>query len=95
MLKALGKEKSVDIAQYEQAVHAPSKSTVDALQRAYGQRTGQYLSRFSDYALHRAYAGLQDLVTSSQGAKSQMSSSIQNEIQNVEPQSMLKTVLES
>ena len=95
MLKALGKEKAAGIAQYERAVHAPSRSAVDAVKRTYGQKTAQYLSRFPDTALYRAYAGLQDLATSSQGAESQMGASIRNQIRSVEPQSMLRTVLES
>ena len=71
-------------------MHALSRDAVDAVKRTYGQRNAQYLSPFQDTALYRAYAGLQDLVNSSQGAESQVSASLRNQIRSMEPQSMLK-----
>lgn len=44
--------------------------------------------------LYRSYSSLEDLITSSQGAESQMSASLRNNIRSVEPQSMLKRVVE-
>lgn len=95
ILKALGIEKAAGVAQHERAVQAPSFITVHAVKQTYGVKTAKYLSRFPDARLYRAYAGLQDLVTSSEDAESQMNASLKNQIRIVEPQSMLKTVLES
>lgn len=90
----LGPEKSTGLSLFERAVRAPSRTQVDALKAQYGPKQKAYLSKFADSEIYRAYSNLQDLIFTSQGAESQMSAALRNNIRSVEPQQMLRTVVD-
>lgn len=93
MSPLLGSNRAAGVSLYERALYAPSKAEVDSIKEQYGLKQSTYLSRFRDSELYRAYSPLQDLITTSQGAESQMSASLRNRIRSVEPQQMLEAVV--
>lgn len=93
MSKQLGPEKASALSLYEQAVYAPCKAAVDSIICQYGENQKAYLGNFKKEQLYRAYSSLQDTVTCSQGAESQMSSSLRRHIRAVEPQKMLENIV--
>lgn len=93
MSPRLGSERASGLSLYERALRAPCKDVVDIMKAQYGEKQRAYLGRFADKELYRAYSKLQDLITTSQGAESQMSSSLRNHIRSVEPQQMLHAVV--
>lgn len=95
MAAYLGAERANGTALYDRALYAPTTHIVDEVKALYGPRQKEYLSKFPDAELYRAYAALDDLILTSQGAESQMSASIRNMIRGVEPQTMLKHVVET
>lgn len=92
MAPALGAEKAIGIALYEKACRAPTRALVDGFKVQYKPKQRAYLAKFEDSELYRAYSFLEDTIFTSQGAESQMSSSIRNCIRSVEPQVMLSRV---
>lgn len=93
MLPKVGTEKAAAADLYERALRAPSREAVDALKELYGRKTKEYLSKFDDSELYRAYSALQDLVVTSQGAESSMSAALRTQIRSVEPQTMLQKLV--
>ena len=94
MSSKLGLGKSRGLALYERAVYAPSKTEVDQITFKYSTAQQTYLSSFKKEELYRAYARTVELVTTSQGAESQMSASLRNRIRCLEPQKMLFEVVQ-
>lgn len=94
MTPSLGAEKAHATSLYQRALVAPTMQEVDRIKGLYGPRQRSYLSKFQNRELYRAYSSLQDMVVTSQGAESQMYVSVRNCIRSVEPQHMLKNVVE-
>lgn len=92
MLRAVGAEKSDAVWLYTKALYAPTKQETDSFIARFGPRQRAYLDKFDKKHLYRSYSSLKDLITTSQGAESQMSAALRNHIRSVEPQQMLKKV---
>lgn len=93
MLPVLGVERAMGGALYDRAVYEPSPSRCDAIRAQYGPKQKEYLSRFPDHSLYRSFSSLEDTITTSQGAESQMRASLRNSIRSAEPQQMLWTLV--
>lgn len=65
------------------------------MNRQYGRRKSQYLSIFTYSVLYGACARLEDRITSYQEAESEMYASIRNNIRSVEPQKLLRNVVDA
>lgn len=92
---AIGAERPTGIVVYDRAVHVPSRGIMDVIKQKYGPKTRAYLGKLADEELYSSCSLLQDFVTSSKGTESEMYASIRNGIRGVEPQSMLKNVVET
>ena len=95
MLPTLGCEKSTAPYLLKQAIWAPTKSMCDGIIAKFGPKQAAYLGRFCKSRLYRSYAGMEDIVTTSQGAESQMRAAITNRIRSTEPQQMVWNLLRS
>lgn len=93
MGSALGASRAVGISLYDKALYAPTEAAVDEVVARYSETQAKYLGRFKRSELYRAYSSLDDTIVTSQGAESQMSSSIRNCVRTVEPQKMLQKVV--
>ena len=93
MSARLGSNKGIGIRLYERAVYAPSREQVYALKAEFSATQKAYLDRFKESEVYRAFSSLEDLITTSQGAESQMSADLRNNIRSVEPQKMLLRVV--
>lgn len=90
----VGVEKAKGLSLYKKAVYAPSKDIVKYIKDQFGPKTTDYLSKFDDETLYRSHSCFSDLINISQGAESQINSSVVNCIRAVEPQSMMSRVVE-
>lgn len=93
MISSLGVEKAMGPALYKRALWAPSQGRCELIKEEYGPKQKAYLSKFSNEQLYRSYAHLEDTITTSQGAESQMRASIRNFIRSAEPQQMIWTMV--
>jgi hypothetical protein len=85
------KEKGLKL--YASALRAPSKARVDAIVESYDDSQKLYLLKYPLTQLYKAYAELEDLVLTSQGAESTMSAALRNKIRAMEPQDMLQAIV--
>lgn len=88
-----GADKAMGLQLYEKAVYAPTVEAVNQICASYSPAQKAYLENFDNAELYMAYSRLQDLTRTSQGAESQMSAALRNNIRSVEPQKMITTVL--
>lgn len=90
----LGSEKASALSLYERAVRAPSEAQASTIMAQYGPNQRAYLDKFPKCEVYRSFSKLRDLILTSQGAESQMSASLRNNIRSVEPQQMLRAVVD-
>lgn len=95
MTPSLGTDKSAALNFYIQAVYDNTVAEVEAIKNNYTETQANYLSKFPNEQLYRAYSCLDDSISSSQGAESRMSAALRNDIRCVQPQQMMWNVIHS
>lgn len=85
LIPHLVKEKASALRHYENAVFAPATHITDSIKEKYSDNQATYLGKLSDKILYRSYSKPRDLITTSQGAESQIASSLRNNIHSVTP----------
>lgn len=95
MAPAVGAEMTAAIALNVIAIHAPSENIFNSNKENYGPKKTQYLCRFPNYEILCSFSVLEDRVTSSQGAKSEINTSIRKSIRVVVPKKVLIKVIDT
>lgn len=95
MLPTLGAERAMGDGLYDCDLQAQSQTMVTAIRNEYFPCQRAFLDLFKDSELYISFSTLEDKTFSSEGAEGQVYSSVQNHIQEVEPQLMLQKVFKA